>query len=229
MKQRLIIETLFFNEVPGLFPRRQRKGQVLFFSVPHDHDRNGISTPPSHRMGEVARVVDGFIVDFDHDIPSAKARLFRAAAFFRRAHQYSVSILHSKELAELRRDVLDHQPATRRRGRHHHVNGRNIDIGNVDLGHVQVHVTRLRTHHGILFVLVSQLHLHGHGLALTAHSQAYQPARGRLVNHAPKLRPAFDRSAIHGQDNVVLFQASLPSGRVLIHHGDLYAFFFLQL
>ena len=33
MKQRLIIETVFFNEVPGLFPRRQRKGQVLFFSV----------------------------------------------------------------------------------------------------------------------------------------------------------------------------------------------------
>ena len=78
-------------------------------------------------------------------------------------------------------------------------------------------------------MLVGQLDLHGHGLAVTAHAQVYQPPRRRLVDHAAQLGPAFDRSAVHGQDNVVLFQASLPGGRVLIHHGDLYAFFFLQL
>jgi dienelactone hydrolase len=50
-----------------------------------------------------------------------------------------------------------------------------------------------------------------------------------VLDHPAQLGPAFNRGAIHGQNDVVLLQPSLSGGSVLIHHRDLYALFLFQL
>ena len=95
------------------------------------------------------------------------------------------------------------------------------------LGNLYVNVARPR-HHCVLFVLVGQLYLNAHRLTVAAQAQAYETAWRSFMDHTAQLGTAFDGSAVHAQDHVVLLETGFSGGRVLIDHGDFDAFFLFQ-
>ena len=82
---------------------------------------------------------------------------------------------------------------------------------------------------GITVLAVRQLHFDGHGLAVAAEAQGHHASRRRFPDHAPQLFHAFHFCAVHGEDDIVLFEPGLARGRVLVHHGDFHALLFFQL
>ena len=77
-------------------------------------------------------------------------------------------------------------------------------------------------------MLVGQLHLHGHRLAVAAQAERDHAAGRRLVDHPAQLRPALDRRAIHAENDVVLLDARLARRSILVDHRHLDALFFFQ-
>ena len=206
----------------------QSQIQILFLLVadhPYIHGRT-IARPD--RVAEIAGVMHRLVVDLHDYVSGAEACLFRTAAFLDRAHQHSIAILDTEELSQLRADIFHSQTAARRGGYHHHVDRRNVDVRDVDLGHLKVKVLHVMAH-GELLVLVAQLNFHRHRLPVTAQAEGHDAARRHLVDHATQLRSTFNRSAVHGQNHVMLFDARLACRSVLVDHGYLNALFFFQL
>ncbi len=222
-----IVGAFFFQKFTGLFAFGQSQRQVLLFLVAdHTHTHRPLFAR-AHRVREVAGVVHGLVVDLDDDVSRAQSGLLRAATLIDRAHQHSIAVLHAEEVAQLRRDVLYHQTAAFRPSRYDPVESRNIDLGNVDLGNV--HMDIAHTVPIKLVMLVRQLHLDGHWLAIPAQAETHYAAGRHFVDHPPQLCATLDRRAIHGENNVVLLDAGFARRSVLVDHGYLNAFFLFQL
>ena len=74
---------------------------------------------------------------------------------------------------------------------------------------------------GFNFSAIADLYLDLHGIAVAADAQSHRPACGSFVDHSPQLLLAFNPGAVKIKDHIMLFQASLACGGVLINHGYL--------
>ena len=100
--------------------------------------------------------------------------------------------------------------------------------GNMNLRHVEMKVLHVGTGHAEFLVLVGQLHFHRHRLPVAADAQGDDATRRRLVDHPPQLGAALDGGAIHGQNNVMLFEAGLARWGILVDHRYFDALLFFQ-
>ena len=94
--------------------------------------------------------------------------------------------------------------------------------------HVEALVVH-RLHVRPFLAAVREFHLDRQRLPIPAQSQRHHASRRSFVDHPMQLRLALDGRSIHRQNNVVLPDAGISRGSVLIDHRDFDALLFLQL
>src|SRR5208282_4209886 len=171
-------------------------------------------------------IVHRLVVDLDHHISRAESSLFSATAFFHRAHQHSVAVLDSKEIAQLRSNVFHHQPAAHRRVHDHHRHGQvEVHRGYVDLRYVDLDVWFPRHR----LAPVGKLHLDGQRLTVAANAEIHHAAWRHFSNHAAQLSRTLYRRTVQTYDHVVFVQSGFSGGSVLVDHRNLGSVLFLEL
>src|ERR1700674_1454849 len=179
-------------------------------------------------MSEVGRIVHRLVVDLDDHISGTESGLFSATAFFHRAHQHALAVLHAKEVSQLRSNVFHHQPAACRLVDDDHRDG-HIEVRHCGHfrhpRHVDVNL-RLPRHR---LAPVGKLHLDGHRLTVAADPEIHHSAWGRFLNHPAQLGSTLYGCTVQAHDDVMLVQPGFSGGSVLVKHGDLCSVLLLEL
>src|SRR5262249_18299784 len=155
-------------------------------------------------MTEIAAVMDRLPIDLHDHVASPETSLLGATALFHRTHQHTFTVLCSKKVAQLGRQVLHHQ-ATAHRRVHHHNRDRHIDIRhNWHDRHVELEFLAVRTKIvSEILLAIRQFRLHGHHLAIAADSEAYRSPGRDFADHAAQLLHTLHLAAIQSNDDVV--------------------------